>query len=726
MKKLDVKLGTSAGRTIKCDETAGASIGLDMRRVGHKSHGCAVPIVLAAAFVLQLAGTSPARAQNLGSPSFANPSEIDDRPAEKRLVGTIELTSATYQIPNVGTETMRQFRGWDPSKPMPKFGPDLAPGPTLRARLGDLIEITFLNKVDDSKFPYTFDTSSPPGFSGFGCDKVDNAGKPFYPSEDKFPNCFHGSSTANLHFHGTHTSPDGLGDDVLVQVLPQVKQPDWTSTFNKIFSSGKIPQTWSEMPENYRNKQLEMVEENDKLAAAAAKKNNLPAPASLLEADLQAIHAGKWPQYLMGAFPNFFELPDYSTGKFGAGQAPGTHWYHAHKHGSTSLQSLNGMSGAFIIESTGAGGYDQVIRGFYGWGDTYGTHEKVIVLQEYDTIPNAERVGPNGKEQMLVNGKPTPTITMAPGEVQMWRVVNATLGDTFTPNIQTLPGGIPPLQNSGFVFKQTAQDGVQFSPANYAGQPYLSNQVPGGMVLSSGNRADLLVQAPTKPGVYSVTNYEGDPNPATIFFVSVTGSPVTPPSGVFPTQWAVMPKYLEDLAKPGSNDITNPGSPVKFQQWAASDPVTGLPHFMINNKQFEETGPIVDQCMPLNGLQDWVLENWTTSAAHPFHIHVNPFQIVEIDTATGANTWTKYTPADNYIWQDVIAIPLANVTTVNGEQVTTPSKITIRQKYPDFVGTFVLHCHILSHEDRGMMQLVRIVPAQLYPAACQGNIPHHH
>ena len=681
--------------------------------VNNTAIGGSVAIAVAVMAGLSFLAVPLTYAQNLGSPPFANPSEVRDRPAEKRLRAVIELTGAQYQIPNVGTETLRQFRGWDPAKPKPNFPNEISPGPTLRMRLGDLAEITFLNKVDDSMFPYTFDTNSPPGFSGFGCDEVGTT----YPSEDKFPNCFHGSSTANIHYHGTHTSPDGLGDNVLVQVLPQVKQPDWTATFDKIYNSGKIPQSWAEMPENYKTLQLQMIAQHDKEAAAEAAKNKLPAPQSLLDADIKMIKAGQWPQYLMGAFPNFFEIPDYDSGNFGAGQAPGTHWYHAHKHGSTSLHSVNGMAGAIIIESTGAGGYDQVIRKFYGWGDNYGDHEKVVFIQEFDSTLNAERTGPNGKEQMLVNGKLSPTITMRPGEVQLWRVVNATVGDNVVPVFKA-------LQDKGFVFKQTAQDGVQFSPANYSSQPYLTGQVPGGMNLSSGNRADLLVQAPsTAVGVVALGNDDGSSPAPTILFVNVTGTPVTQPNGPFPTTWAEMPKFLADLPKPGPNDITNPGSPVKFQQWAKTDPVSGLPHFMINNKQFEETGPIVDQCMPLNGLQDWVLENYTTSAAHPFHIHVNPFQIVEIDTPTGLDTYQKYAPTDNYIWQDVIAIPLANVDS-NGN--ITPGKVVIRQRYPDFTGTFVLHCHILPHEDRGMMQLVRIVPAGHYPMACQGNIPQHH
>lgn len=711
--------------------TAGISSRRNARLIGPKATSFAILIAAAALLGLQPGGIPIARAQNLGSPAFANPNEIDDHPSEKRLVGVIEMTDATLQIPNTGTETLRLFTGWDPTKSSngPALGPGVAPGPTLRAHVGDLIEISFFNKVDDSKFPYTFDTNSKPGFSGFGCDQVDYVAaenttkKQYYPGNDKFPNCFHGSSTANLHFHGTHTDPDGLGDNVLVQIVPQVNQPNWAPVFEKIYSSGKIPQHWTDLPEEYRKKQLLLVGEYDKTQVENAKKNNLPAPQSLLEADEQAIAAGQWPQYLIGAFPNFFELPDYSSGDYGAGQAPGTHWYHAHKHGSTSLHMLNGMSGAFIIESTDPGGYDQVIRKFYGWGDSYGPHEKVIVLQEYDSVVNAERPGPNGNEQMLVNGLATPTITMAPGDVQLWRTVNATAGDNFIPNYQALQ------TTNGFVFKQTAQDGVQFSPNNYGSQPYLNGVVPGGMNLSAGNRVDLLVQAPTKPGVYTITNTEN--SPATpIFYVNVTGTPVKPPNGAFPSQsqWAVLPKYLQDLPAPGPGDITNPGSPVKFQQWAKTDPVNGLPHLMINNKQFEETGPIVDQCMPLNGLQDWVLENYTTGVAHPFHIHVNPFQIVEIDTPSlnadkTAATYSKYTPSSDYIWQDVIAIPVGVVAT---DGTNYPGKVVIRQRYPDFTGTFVLHCHILPHEDRGMMQLVRIVPADLYPKACQGNIPHHH
>ena len=152
----------------------------------------AIAISMAAAFLL--AGHQPLLAQNLGSPEFANPSEVTSRPAEKRLRMVMQMISGKYQIPNVGEASLRQFRGWDAAQQPPDLTSTIiSPGPTLRVRLGDQVQIAFLNKVDDTQFAYTFDTNSKPGFSSFGCDETDGL-KWIYPGKDKFPNCFHGSS----------------------------------------------------------------------------------------------------------------------------------------------------------------------------------------------------------------------------------------------------------------------------------------------------------------------------------------------------------------------------------------------------------------------------------------------------------------------------------------------------------------------------------------------------
>jgi FtsP/CotA-like multicopper oxidase with cupredoxin domain len=142
------------------------------------------------------------------------------------------------------------------------------------------------------------------------------------------------------------------------------------------------------------------------------------------------------------------------------------------------------------------------------------------------------------------------------------------------------------------------------------------------------------------------------------------------------------------------------------------------PQLLINGKKFD--GQNYDQEMVLGAVEEWTLENSTAFVAHPFHIHVNPFQVVEIlDPEPG----TTYKPSGNYIWQDVIAIPPA---TFNADgTVKEKGRVTIRHRFVDFVGSYVLHCHMLAHEDRGMMQLVGVVPT---PAdlGTKKLIPDHH
>ncbi len=698
----------------------------------------------AAIALAELVGLPEAEAQ-LGSPNFKNPAEIPFRKDEKKLRAVMEMFSGKFDIPNVGNaRLLRQFRGWDPKNPAPPVPTAVGPGPTLRARVGDKVEITTLNRIDDSLFAYTFDTNSKPGLSSFGCD-VSGDGK-LYPSADKFPNCFHGSSTGNIHFHGFHTSPDGLGDNVLVQILPDPREQHWNELFEKEVFSKPIPASWKGMPPTYQTRQKQLLTAHDAQAAAAAKKNNLPAPEALQPANDDLVKQGQWPEYLMGGFPNYFEIPEQGATnytmpgqKYKAGQAPGTHWYHAHKHGATALHILNGMSGTFVIESspTDANGYDTFLRKQMGWGDSYGDHEKILVFQQIDPNQNLERnvrTPRTGSQQVFVNGMLTPTIKMKPGEIQLWRFVNATVGSV---GGGTGNGIICPdlFQTAGFTFRQTAQDGVQLSPNNYQNQPYLNGKLPylpftapstgnakkGGLVVFAGNRVDVLVQAPLTK---TTTPVAFKSNGNTRFFVNVTDDAVSPTQN-FPGTWPTMPSFLTDLPKPGPNDQKNPGSPVRFQ-WedgdgAGRNAAGQPPHFMINGKQFGETGPVIDQCMPLDGLQDWVLENDTT-IFHPFHIHINPFQIIKVEAPDATGAYQTYAPETDHVWQDVIGIPPGVV--VNGK--TVPGRVTIRQTYPDFMGTFVLHCHILAHEDRGMMELVRIVPAAHYPHMCQGNVPPHH
>ncbi len=94
----------------------------------------------------------------------------------------------------------------------------------------------------------------------------------------------------------------------------------------------------------------------------------------------------------------------------------------------------------------------------------------------------------------------------------------------------------------------------------------------------------------------------------------------------------------------------------------------------------------VDQTVKLGRLEEWIVRN-TSSHFHPFHIHVNDFQVVAFNGE----------PVAARGWQDTVILP------PNSETI-------IRMRFDDFDGKFVYHCHILSHEDFGMMAVVEVVP----------------
>jgi len=104
--------------------------------------------------------------------------------------------------------------------------------------------------------------------------------------------------------------------------------------------------------------------------------------------------------------------------------------------------------------------------------------------------------------------------------------------------------------------------------------------------------------------------------------------------------------------------------------------------------------------------------------AHPFHIHVNPFQVIEIFDPVTMDEPKVF--EKDFVWHDTIGIPPAYNYYPNGKprldksgkQTWVNGYVKFRSRFVDFSGLFVLHCHILAHEDRGMMQLVQVVPAR--------------
>jgi len=105
----------------------------------------------------------------------------------------------------------------------------------------------------------------------------------------------------------------------------------------------------------------------------------------------------------------------------------------------------------------------------------------------------------------------------------------------------------------------------------------------------------------------------------------------------------------------------------------------------------------IDRVLALGGADEWTLASFW--GGHPFHIHINPFQIVSIVDRDGKDVsgpGTGQYAGLKGVWKDTLFIEEGYV-------------FKVRSRYRRYVGDFVLHCHILDHEDKGMMQNVRIV-----------------
>jgi FtsP/CotA-like multicopper oxidase with cupredoxin domain len=109
---------------------------------------------------------------------------------------------------------------------------------------------------------------------------------------------------------------------------------------------------------------------------------------------------------------------------------------------------------------------------------------------------------------------------------------------------------------------------------------------------------------------------------------------------------------------------------------------TGMGEFTIDGKSFDPVR--VDQQVSLGSVEEWTIVN-TSSMDHPFHLHVWPMQVLRIGRETQHSA----------VWQDVVNVPAHGSTVV-------------RIAFEDFAGTSVYHCHILDHEDNGMMGIIAV------------------
>jgi FtsP/CotA-like multicopper oxidase with cupredoxin domain len=353
---------------------------------------------------------------------------------------------------------------------------------------------------------------------------------------------------------------------------------------------------------------------------------------------------------------------------------PGLFWYHTHPHGESHRQVRDGMSGAIVIE--GMGRYVPEVRGL---------RERVIVvrgrsikhdpkaeeLKKYVEMPSQSCSGESEapEEVFTVNGALRPQIEISPNERQFWRVVNAS-ADRYVD-----------LQLDGGVFEIVALDGMPLAFHD----PHHPTRSANHVLLAPAGRVEAIVTGPALRAHSALrtlcvnTGPTGDPNPAMVLADLIQSSVET----ASPDQHNREPRAERERAAEARPPLYNQVNvePVKKRPPTFTTIFTEDQNgFYINGKKFAMDAPPMTT-VRVGTYQHWRIVN-RTAELHPFHIHQVHF------LAYAENGAPLAYPA----WLDTVNVPVGG--TVDVILDFTDSVIK---------GTSVFHCHLLNHEDKGMM-----------------------
>jgi bilirubin oxidase len=352
----------------------------------------------------------------------------------------------------------------------------------------------------------------------------------------------------------------------------------------------------------------------------------------------------------------------------------GAYWYHPHPHRISAEQVYRGLAGAFIVNPKS----DPLPRDIH--------HITAFIsdlrLSAAGAIPADDMADLlNGREgnHLLVNGQQNPVLTVAPGSTCRFRLFNATnarfLRLAFEDHEMTLIG----------------------TDGGYVETPVLGLRE---VLLSPAERADVIVTFRRRSGrtvALQTLPYErgwmggGKPPAQTLSLLTVrlTGVPVK--AVALPTKL----RKIEELGTPGATKRVEFGEQKTMGEGMSmsgggmdpNKPGRGMgAQFLINGKAFEIGR--VDLTSKAGQVELWEVAN-PTDMDHPFHLHGTQFQVTERER-NGSRTKAPY-----LAWKDT-------VDTVSGETV----RFKVRQ---DMKGLRVYHCHILEHEDQGMMGVLDVI-----------------
>lgn len=359
-----------------------------------------------------------------------------------------------------------------------------------------------------------------------------------------------------------------------------------------------------------------------------------------------------------------------------------TYWYHPHLHTKTNEHVSKGIAGLIIVKDTEESALTLP--------RTYGVDDFPLVIQTKDFDNNKQIVVPSNSDDVIMVNATIDAALRTPAQVVRFRVLNGSSMRVFNIGL-----------NNNKTFYQIASDGGLLS----------SSVALTRLQLSPGERAEILVDftgmngqtvflksyASEFPnGIYGATNPGNgagmtltgyNPNPLNgadfnIMQFNVTAQ-TTSPITTIPATLAIVTPILESTSDI-TRDLTM--SPVTM----GSGQLNG--DFVINNVAFDLN--VINYTIPLGNTEIWSIYN-NSAIAHPFHIHDVQFFILDRDgVAPSASEQGR---------KDVIL-------------VKAQETIRFITKFDDFASDnvpFMYHCHMLYHEDRGMMGQFKVVNTAL-------------
>jgi FtsP/CotA-like multicopper oxidase with cupredoxin domain len=352
-----------------------------------------------------------------------------------------------------------------------------------------------------------------------------------------------------------------------------------------------------------------------------------------------------------GSHTYTYDIPaDHRSGLF---------WYHPHVHEHVAEQVAAGLAGTIIV----ADHLDDI-------AEIAASHERIWILADPPIGTSSQILSVSGMTQMqgregdqvLVNGIHQPHIEAKAGTLERWRVVNASASRYYRLAVDGHPLQII-ATDSGRLIAPVMVDSTLLAP---------------------GERVEFLV-TPTHAGAYDVRSLayqrgnamnmgggmmggrsnSSSSTETTLATMNVNGT--TAAASALPTR----------LAEPSTLTLPTP-SATRTIVLAMGGSGMGMMSFTIDGRTFDPGR--TDITTRVGVVEEWVIRN-TSSMDHPFHLHTWPFQIIGTSPVSG--------------WKDTANVP-AN------------SEIRIRVPFVNLSGRTVYHCHILDHEDLGMMGVINV------------------